>query len=80
MHELHLAQTIINTALSTLKNQKGRKITKIEVAIDQNDHIEPEAFKTLLEDLAGDIPNFKNCLFKVQNDIKTYIKEIEIEK
>lgn len=80
MHELHLAQTIINTALSALKKEGGQKITKIQISLNQNDHIPPQSFQIILQDLSKDIPELKDCIFEVKTNTQTYIKEIEIEK
>ena len=56
MHEVSMAQTILNTALTELKKHPGARLTAVQVVIGKQHAIEIDNLKFAFEAIAVDSP------------------------
>lgn len=80
MHEVFLAEKIINTISIEAQEKKAEKVLEARVAIPENEHFTPETFEGILKMQAEGtmLERAKFYVFREKID-KTYIKDIKIK-
>lgn len=81
MHELYLAEQIIQEVIKKAHENKAKKVLEATIIIPQNEHFTEKEFQSILEMQAKDTPA-GNAKFKVSKEAtsKIYIKDIKISK
>jgi Zn finger protein HypA/HybF involved in hydrogenase expression len=78
MHELHTAQNLLNLTLKKAKENKAKKIIKINISLNKKDHITPGNLLYHLNLLTKDTIA-QDTKIEIKKAEKTYIENIEIE-
>lgn len=79
MHGIYLAQQILEAVLKKVPQNKAKSIKKIEIILDQNDHLTTNDLKFNLQNLAKETLAKKAEIKISKTGDKTYIKNIVLE-
>ncbi|MCM8800878.1 MAG: hydrogenase/urease maturation nickel metallochaperone HypA [Candidatus Omnitrophica bacterium] len=77
MHELALAQEILNLAL---KESEGKKIISITISLAENGHITAQSLREAFYLVSqGTLAESAKLKIKKTNDLEIQVKELEVE-
>jgi len=80
MHEIYIAEEIINTVENEAETKNAEEVLEVRVAIPENEHFTPETFTDILKIQAEGTMSerAKFYVFREKTD-KAYIKNIKIK-
>jgi Zn finger protein HypA/HybF involved in hydrogenase expression len=80
MHEIYLAEQIINETLKRAKENKAQEILEVNIAIPEDEHFTESEFKNILKMQAeGTLAEKTNFRVLKENTKKPYIEDIKIK-
>lgn len=79
MHGAYLAQQLLNSAISEAEKNKAKKIKKIEISLDANDHISAIDLKYNIKNIIKDTLASNAAIIVKKEGNETFIKDMEVE-
>ncbi|NTU69708.1 hydrogenase maturation nickel metallochaperone HypA [bacterium] len=80
MHEIYLAEEIINIIDTEAETKNAEEVLEVRVAVPEDDHYTPETFKDILKMQAeGTLSERANFYVFTEKIDKPYIKDMKIK-
>lgn len=80
MHEIYIAEEIINTIENEAETKNAEEVLEVRVAIPEDEHFTPETFADILKMQAeGTMSERAKFYVFPEKTNKTYIKDIKIK-
>lgn len=80
MHEIYIAEEIINTVENEAETKNAEEVLEVRVAIPEDEHFTPETFESILKMQAeGTMSERAKFYVFAEKTDKTYIKDIKVK-